>query len=93
MNDLVIRDALIVDGSGSEPATGDVAVCDGAITAVGEHETAQRIDLHRLQSDAVMWKILHLVTAACKSQPTSEVIAPGVVGAGNRLAHVALALQ
>ena len=37
MNDLVIRDALIVDGSGSEPATGDVAVRDGAITAVGEH--------------------------------------------------------
>lgn len=37
MNDLVIRNTLIVDGSGSEPATGDVAVRDGAITAVGEH--------------------------------------------------------
>ena len=34
MNDLVIRGALIVDGSGSEPATGDVAVRDGVITAV-----------------------------------------------------------
>ena len=40
MNDLVIRNALIVDGSGREPATGDVAVRDGAITAVGEHKTA-----------------------------------------------------
>ena len=37
MNDLVIRNALIVDGSGREPVTGDVAVRDGAITAVGEH--------------------------------------------------------
>ena len=37
MNDLIIRDALIVDGSGSEPATGDVAVRNGVITAVGEH--------------------------------------------------------
>ena len=36
MNDLVIRNALIVDGSGREPVTGDVAVCDGVITAVGE---------------------------------------------------------
>jgi len=37
MNDLVIRGALIVDGSGSEPATGDVAVLDGVISAVGKH--------------------------------------------------------
>ncbi len=36
MNDLVIRNVLIVDGSGSEPATGDVAVDNGVITAVGE---------------------------------------------------------
>ncbi|GIT53806.1 MAG: amidohydrolase [Pseudomonadota bacterium] len=36
MNDLVIRDTLIVDGSGDEPVTGDVAVRDGVITAVGE---------------------------------------------------------
>jgi len=34
MNDLVIRGALIVDGFGSEPAIGDVAVRDGVITAV-----------------------------------------------------------
>ena len=37
MNDLVIRGALIVDGSGSEPVTGDVTVREGVITAVGEH--------------------------------------------------------
>ena len=36
MNDLVIRGALIVDGSGSEPVTGDVSVSNGVITAVGE---------------------------------------------------------
>ncbi|MDK2755056.1 MAG: amidohydrolase family protein, partial [Gammaproteobacteria bacterium] len=34
MNDLVIHGALIVDGSGSEPTIGDVAVRDGVITAV-----------------------------------------------------------
>ena len=35
MHDLVIKGGSIVDGSGSEPATGDVAVNDGVITEVG----------------------------------------------------------
>lgn len=34
-HDLVIRDGLVVDGSGGEPYVGDVAVSDGRITAVG----------------------------------------------------------
>jgi N-acyl-D-amino-acid deacylase len=33
--DLVIRDGLIVDGTGAEPYAGDVAVKDGRIAAVG----------------------------------------------------------
>jgi N-acyl-D-aspartate/D-glutamate deacylase len=35
MADLVVRDALIVDGSGREAARGDLAVADGRITDVG----------------------------------------------------------
>ncbi len=35
MHDLIIRSGRIVDGTGSAPRTGDVAVTDGRITAVG----------------------------------------------------------
>ncbi len=35
MIDLLFRDVLVVDGSGSEPWRGDVAVADGRIVAVG----------------------------------------------------------
>jgi len=35
MFDLVIRDALILDGTGAEPVRGDLAVRDGRIAAVG----------------------------------------------------------
>ena len=35
-HDLVIRNGTIVDGTGAEPTTGDVAIDDGRITAVGD---------------------------------------------------------
>ena len=35
-HDLVIRNGTIVDGTGAEPTTGDVAIADGRITAVGD---------------------------------------------------------
>lgn len=35
MHDLVIRDALILDGKGGEPFRGDLAVDDGVISAIG----------------------------------------------------------
>ena len=35
-HDLVIRNGTIVDGTGAEPVTGDVAIEDGLITAVGD---------------------------------------------------------
>ncbi|MGH7894742.1 MAG: D-aminoacylase, partial [Candidatus Binatia bacterium] len=35
MTDLVIRDALVVDGTGREASRGDVAVTGGRIAAVG----------------------------------------------------------
>ena len=45
MHDLVIRNALIVDGSGEDRFTGDVAVDGGLIAAVarqGEATISQR---------------------------------------------------
>jgi N-acyl-D-amino-acid deacylase len=44
--DLIIRNGTIVDGLGSEPYTGDVAVTEGVIAAVGEvdGEAAREID-------------------------------------------------
>ena len=35
-HDLVIRNGTIVDGTGAEPITGDVAIADGRIAAVGD---------------------------------------------------------
>ncbi len=43
MADLVIRGALVVDGTGDEPRPADVAVTDGRISAIGEvTETGDR---------------------------------------------------
>ena len=36
MNDLVIRNALLLDGLGSDPVHGDLAVKDGRIAAIGQ---------------------------------------------------------
>ncbi len=36
MHDLVVKNGLVVDGSGQEPKMADVAVSDGVITEVGE---------------------------------------------------------
>ncbi len=36
MNDVVIRNGTVVDGSGAAPGAADVAVSDGVITDVGE---------------------------------------------------------
>jgi N-acyl-D-amino-acid deacylase len=35
MDDLIIRSGTLVDGTGTEPTTGDLAITDGVITAVG----------------------------------------------------------
>jgi N-acyl-D-aspartate/D-glutamate deacylase len=44
--DILIRNGLIVDGSGNAPYTGDVAIADGKIAAVGRFDgtAAQTID-------------------------------------------------
>jgi len=39
--DLIIRDGLIVDGTGADPYPGNVAVADGKIVAVGQWEGAE----------------------------------------------------
>ena len=41
MLDLLVRDALVVDGTGAPPFRGDVAVEDGKIAAVGDLDGAQ----------------------------------------------------
>ena len=35
MHDILIRGATVVDGRGGEPYTGDLAIADGRIAAVG----------------------------------------------------------
>ncbi len=47
MADLVIRDALLVDGSGGEPRRGDVACEGGVITEVGEVVSVGRREISR----------------------------------------------
>jgi N-acyl-D-aspartate/D-glutamate deacylase len=44
--DLIVRNGTIVDGMGGEPFTGDVAIADGVIAAVGsvDGEAAREID-------------------------------------------------
>jgi N-acyl-D-aspartate/D-glutamate deacylase len=68
--DLVIRNGLILDGTGGEPFTGDVGVKDGRIAAIGEVsgagaeeiEAAGRIvtpgfiDLHTHYDGQAMWE-------------------------------------
>ena len=50
MHDLVIRDALIIDGLGNKPVHGSLAVSDGRIRAIGKEVGAARetIDAHGL---------------------------------------------
>ena len=69
MADLVIRDAMIVDGTGAPPRPGDVEVTDGVITAVGDvsgtaHRTIEAdglmvtpgfIDIHTHFDGQVTW--------------------------------------
>ncbi len=44
-HDLVIRNGLIVDGLGNEPAHGDVAIDGDTISAVGEVDGKGRQDI------------------------------------------------
>ncbi len=46
MNDLLIRNALLLDGSGAKGVRGDLAVKDGRITAIGKAEGGARETLH-----------------------------------------------
>lgn len=68
--DIVIRDGLIVDGSGGEPYVGDVALKDGLIAAVGHVEgrgaeeiaaadrlvTPGFVDIHTHYDGQVTWE-------------------------------------
>ena len=43
MHDLIIRNAQIVDGTGSPAQSGDVAIDDGKITELGLGEAARKL--------------------------------------------------
>ena len=45
MHDIVIRGGLIVDGTGSDPVVGDLAIDDGMIAAVGEVEAGGKEEI------------------------------------------------
>ena len=45
MQDLIIRDATIVDGSGAATQTGDIAVKDGVITGKASSHVTNMADL------------------------------------------------
>ncbi|HIN42380.1 MAG TPA: hypothetical protein EYN43_04305, partial [Gammaproteobacteria bacterium] len=36
MHDLVIRNAIVVDGLGNDPVDADVAISNGRVTAIGQ---------------------------------------------------------
>ena len=42
MNDFLVKDVLIVDGTGAAPSHGDVAIQDGRITSVGPNRDSAR---------------------------------------------------
>ncbi|MGH9919971.1 MAG: amidohydrolase family protein, partial [Nitrososphaerales archaeon] len=45
MHDLILRNGVVVDGSGSEPRLGSVAVSEGRIVAVGAVDGAARREI------------------------------------------------
>ena len=69
MNDLVIRNGLVADGSGNEPFHADIAVAEGMITAIGHDLPAGReevdgeghlvtpgfVDIHTHYDGQVIW--------------------------------------
>ena len=46
-HDLVIRNGTVIDGTGAERRTGDVAVSDGVITEVGVVDPAREPGISR----------------------------------------------
>lgn len=92
MYDLIVRNGLIVDGSGAPPRRGDVAVQDGRIAAVGEIEGEAReeidatglavtpgfVDIHTHYDGQVTWDA-HL-TPSCWHGVTTAVFGNCGVG-------------
>ena len=92
MYDLIIRSGTIVDGSGNAPLTGDVAVTNGRIAAVGRVEGAARrtldadgllvtpgfVDIHTHYDGQATWD--PLLTPSCWHGVTTAVMGNCGVG-------------
>ena len=92
MHDLVIRGGTVVDGTGAEPRTADVAITDGTITEVGRVDgeakrtidadglvvTPGVVDIHTHYDGQVTWD--PLLTPSCWHGVTTVVMGNCGVG-------------
>jgi N-acyl-D-aspartate/D-glutamate deacylase len=92
MHDLIVRGGLVVDGTGAEPATGDVAVDEGVVVAVGEVAQSGReeidasgkvvtpgfVDIHTHYDGQATWD--SLLTPTCWHGVTTVVMGNCGVG-------------
>ena len=65
MMDLIIRNAVIVDGTGSARNRGDIGISDGLISAIGEIEAQGREEIVSAQVDSIPALKASLADAMC----------------------------
>ncbi|WFE55465.1 amidohydrolase family protein [Micromonospora sp. WMMD712] len=78
MYDVVVRSGTVVDGTGDAARTGDVAISDGRIVAVGCIVTPGFVDIHKHFDGQVTWD--PLLTPSCWHGVTTVVMGNCGVG-------------
>jgi N-acyl-D-aspartate/D-glutamate deacylase len=92
MHDLIVRGGLVVDGTGEEPTTGDVAIDEGVVVEVGEVAQSGReeidasgkvvtpgfVDIHTHYDGQATWD--SLLTPTCWHGVTTAVMGNCGVG-------------
>ena len=92
MHDLIVRGGLVVDGTGEEPTTGDVAIDEGVVVEVGEVAQSGReeidasgkvvtpgfVDIHTHYDGQATWD--SLLTPTCWHGVTTVVMGNCGVG-------------